>query len=90
MSYLEDNKEVEFGRPKNPRNQWRRQAKREERKRNRQAGKSGRSKNNDNPLRDWINICRSNKACHANHGKTPGKLARQRKRANRKRDRYWG
>lgn len=90
MSYLEDDKEIEFGRPKDPRKSWKRRAKRDERKRKRHSRRNERLGNNDNLFRAWRNRCLSRKSCHGFHGKTPGILARRRKRSNRKRDRYWG
>lgn len=88
MSFLEDDKEIEFGRPKDPRKRWKRQAKRD-------ARRSHRKNKPKKPVRDFFyklgqtGIFGSKpKACSTCGNKH--RAEKNWKREKRKRDRYWG
>lgn len=88
MSYLEDDKEVEFGRPKDPRKRWKRQAKRDERKRKRKSKDPGKISDAFNTMRIRGLFGSYFKPCSTCHNQAVAQ--RRAKRARRKRNRHWG
>lgn len=88
MSFLEDDKELEFGRPKDPRKSWKRQAKRDER----QSERKNKSKR---PIADALYKLSQKGIVGEKRFKACSTCGNQRraekhwKKGKRQRDRYW-